>query len=222
MPTALWSLLYKKGETMSTQKTLMFILLFLAGSSFCMADSIWAKRAKTMKQPYADDTARQIGDVLTIKITESSTVDNKQNRDLKKSTNRSAAFNGVTDIAVGEVELLPRIPSINLNANSNMQLNGKADHKDERKFEDSITVVVIDVLPNKNLVVRGTRDRDIAADTQSIEVTGIVRPSDIAFDNSVKSERVADFRIVNKNGGVAEPYSKPGWFDSIVNIVWPF
>ena len=80
----------------------------------------------------------------------------------------------------------------------------------------------MDVLPNNNLVVTGTRNRNIAGDVQTIEVSGVVRPSDIAFDNTVESKRVADFRIETRNSGVAEPYTRPGWFGRILDIIWPF
>jgi len=179
------------------------------------AGSIWAKRDKNMKAVYADDVARQIGDVLTITITENSTVDNKAKRDMKKETDRSTAFNG-------ELGNFADLGEFGMSAESDNELKSKADYKDERKFIDNITVVVVDILPNRNLVVMGTRNRDISGDTQTIEVSGIVRPSDISFDNKVKSERVADFHIVSKNGGVSAPYTKPGWLGGILNIIWPF
>jgi flagellar L-ring protein precursor FlgH len=171
-----------------------------------------------MKALYADDVARQIGDVLTIKITEDSKVDNKAKRDLQKETDKSSSFNGQLNID----HILPSIPGFTMDAESSNELKSKADYKDERKFVDSITVVVMDVLPNSNLVVMGTRQRDIAGDTQTIEVSGVVRPSDIAFDNTVKSEQVADFNIVTKNGGVSAPYTRPGWLGRILDVVWPF
>jgi flagellar L-ring protein precursor FlgH len=109
-----------------------------------------------------------------------------------------------------------------MSATSDNELKGKADYKDERSFTDSITVVVIDILPNGNLVVMGTRDRDIAGDIQTIEVSGIVRPSDVAFGNIVNSNRVANFRIVTKNGGIAAPFNRPGFLGRILDIIWPF
>ena len=187
----------------------------LLSTNCSQAGSIWAKRNQNMKAVYADDVARQIGDVLTIKITENSTVDNKAKRDMKKGTDRSTIFNG--DIG-GFVDL----GEFGMSAQSDNELKSKADYKDERKFADSITVVVMDILPNRNLVVLGIRNRNISGDIQTIEVSGVVRPSDIAFDNSVKSERIADFRIVSRNEGVSAPYTKPGWLGSILDIVWPF
>jgi flagellar L-ring protein precursor FlgH len=179
----------------------------------CNAGSIWAK--KNNQHPYADDIARHVGDILTIRITEDSKIDNKAKRDLQKDTDRSNTFNGkIGDIA--------EIGDLGLTASSKNNLKSKADLKDERSFEDSVTVTVVDVQPNGNLVVSGTRKRNISGDTQIIEVSGIVRTSDIAFDNTIKSEQVADFRILSKNAGVAEPYTRPGWLGTIFDIVWPF
>ena len=199
-------------------KILLLLVLsatVLLSTACSQAGSIWAKRDKNTKTVYADDVARQIGDVLTITITENSTVDNKAKRDMKKETDRSTIFNG-------DLGSFADLGEFGMSAESDNQLKSKADYKDERKFVDNITVVVVDILPNRNLVVLGTRNRDISGDTQTIEVSGIVRPSDISFDNKVKSERVADFRIVSKNGGVSAPYTKPGWLGGILNIVWPF
>jgi flagellar L-ring protein precursor FlgH len=198
------------------------IVLVLCITACSQADSIWARRGKNMKSLYADDVARQIGDVLTIKITEDSKVDNKAKRDLKKETNRSNDFNGELGITTPNHNLLPRMPGFTMEAQSTNELKSKADYKDERSFVDRVTVVVIDILPNRNLVVMGTRNRNISGDIQVIEISGIVRPSDIAFDNSVKSEQVADFHIVVRNSGVSAPYNKPGWLGNIFDILWPF
>jgi flagellar L-ring protein precursor FlgH len=201
---------------------MIFLLCFVGPVGDLRADSIWARRNKDMRELYTDDVARNIGDVLTIKISENSKVDNKAKRDLKKETDKSTAFNGELGITTPNNNLLPRIPGFTMAAESTNELKSKADFKDERKFIDSVTVVVVDILPNRNLVVMGTRHRNIAGDIQTIEVSGIVRPSDIEFDNTVKSEQVADFRIVTRNKGIAAPYTKPGWLGRIFDIIWPF
>jgi flagellar L-ring protein precursor FlgH len=196
----------------------MLIALAMVGlllpSNGLQAGSIWAKRGANVPAPYTDDVARRIGDVLTIKIAEGSKVDNKSKRDLQKQTALSSEFDG--DLGFGQ------LPEFTMEAQSNNALKSKADFKDERSFTDQVTVVVVDVLPNGNLVVTGTRDRDIAGDIQTIEVSGIVRPSDIAYDNTVKSQQVANFRIVTKNSGISAPYTKPGWLGGIINIIWPW
>jgi len=171
-----------------------------------------------MRSLYADDVARRIGDVLTVTITEDSKVDNKAKRDLSKTTGRSTTFDG----KMGIDHVLPKMPGLTMESESSNALNSKADFKDERSFEDNVTVVVIDILPNGNLVVLGTRDRSIAGDVQAIEVSGVVRPSDISYGNKVKSEQIANFRLVTKNSGISAPYTKPGWLGRIFDVIWPF
>ncbi len=212
---------------MNNRKGFIFILtVFLLCSVLTItdsqADSIWARRNKNMRELYTDDVARSIGDLLTILISEDSKVDNKAKRDLKKETDKSTSFDGELGITTNNHNILPRIPGFTMNAESTNELKSKADFKDERKFRDRVTVVVVDILPNRNLVVMGTRNRNIAGDIQAIEISGIVRPSDIAFDNTVKSEQVADFRIVSRNKGIAAPYTRPGWLGRIFDIIWPF
>jgi len=203
---------------MKKVKGIIFIALILlvCWSQVLVAGSIWAKRNKNMKDIYSDDVAHRIGDILTIKIIEKSTVDNKAKRDLEKSDTRSTTFNG-------EIGKFADIGEFGISASSSNKLNGKADYKDERSFVDYVTVMVIDVLPTSgNLVVMGTRERTIAGDTQKIEISGVVRPSDISFDNSISSKQVANFSIVSKNSGIADSYSKPGWLGSILNNISPF
>ena len=193
----------------------LIVGITLAFITTAHAGSIWAKRHKDKGYLYADDVARNIGDVLTIVIDESSKVDNKAKRDLKKETDRSVTFNG-------ELGNFVDLGEFGMSASSSNELKGKADYKDERSFTDSVTAVVMDILPNGNLVVMGTRDRSIAGDIQTIEVSGIVRPSDVAFGNTIRSDRVANFRIVTKNGGIEAPFNRPGWLGRILDILWPF
>jgi len=196
-------------------------ILLIATAVLCLTcpcakpDSIWAKRGKHIHDTYSDDVAHEIGDILTIKVNESSKVDNEIERELKKDTDRSNTFNG-------KIGNFTDLGEFGVSATSTNTLKGKADYEDDRSFIDFISVVVIDVLPNDSLVVTGTRTRNIASDTQIIEVSGIVRPSDIAFDNSVPSNRVANFHIVVRNKGISKPFNDPGWLGGILDIIWPF
>ncbi len=208
------------------KKTIVYsVLTIVIGITIvspCSGGSIWAKRDKDMPRLYADDSARKIGDVLTIVVSEDSKVDNKAKRDLKKESSRSASFDGSVGFTTPGHNILPRVPGFTMDAESDSELKGKADYKDERSFVDRITVMVEDVLPNGNLVVIGTRHRDIAGDKQVIQASGIVRPSDIAYDNTIKSEQVANFRILTKNSGVSEPYSRQGWLARLFDLLSPF
>jgi len=209
----------------------IFVLtvFLLPGARGVQADSIWAKRNKNMKDLYSDDVARQIGDILTIIIVEDGKIENQVDRSLSKTTSRSNTFDGQLDIVSTPSgasrpnrNYLPRIPSFNMSATSANSLTGNATFNDERKITDEITVVVVDIQPNGNLVVLGKRERTIAGDTQIIQASGIVRPSDITFTNTVKSEQVANFNLVMINKGYSDKYNRPGWLGQIFDFLWPF
>lgn len=196
------------------------VLSVCIASTVTQADSIWSKRSKNARPFYTDDVARSIGDILTVLISEDSKVDNKAKRDLSKDTSRTASMFGITE---KNGNWFPEdVPEFALDISGSNSLTSKADTKDERKYTDSITVVVIDILPNRNLVVAGSRTRNIAGDIQTLEASGIVRPSDISFANTITSRQVANFNILTRNAGVSAPYSKPGWLGQIFDALWPF
>ncbi len=191
--------------------------MFAAGP--VTAGSIYSKKNQTAKGVFSDDKAGKIGDVLTIIISENTKIDNKVKRDLEKTTTNELDFNG--DNAKID-HIIPSVPSLKFQAESSKSLNGKSDYKDERKFEDRITVVVVDVHPNGNLVVMGTREREVGGDKQIIQASGIVQPRDISYDNSIRSEQVANFKLFSINEGVTKSYNEPGWLGKIVDFLWPF
>ena len=189
------------------------------------AGSIWARATRRGQMPYADDTARDIGDLLTIVINERSVIENETNRNLEKKDERSANVSSNIDLLRGLNTLTGKlfsIPDMNLQSSAESKFEGKADYDTDRTMTDKITVTVEDVLPNGNLVILGTRQRDVDGEAQIIQVSGIVRPSDIAFDNTVPSHKVAEFHVVFKNTGHENRFTKPGWLAWILNVLNPF
>ena len=201
--------------------TLMLLAAYLCGciAPDCFAGSIWAKRSKVSKAFYADDKANQIGDVLTIVISEEHKVDTKIKSAYEKTSSRSLVLNGDD---VNWEHIIPSIPSMGVTSSSSKTLDGKGDYKDERSIDDRITVIVEDIHPNGNLVVIGSRSRDVVGDKQIIQVSGIVRPSDITFDNTVRSEQIANFNLVTISSGPSGSYATPGWLGKIFDFFWPF
>ena len=198
--------------------------LFISISLLCLthaaeADSIWAKKDTNAKDMYSDDVARKIGDVLTITINEISDMTNTSDRDMSKKTSRNQNFDG--EVGVGGIS---PIPSVDFGAGTEYTntFESEAKNKNQRSFVDNITVVVIDIMPNGNLVVNGKTTRNISDDIQEIEISGIVRPSDIDYSNTVDSKRIANFNIITKYKGAAAPYNKPGWLGGILDLLWPF
>jgi flagellar L-ring protein precursor FlgH len=197
-------------------------LVILGQVTVASAGSIWAKKGGSGRGPNADDVAGAIGDILTIQIAEISSADNKVERDLSKQTAKSANFDGELGIVTDNHNLLPRMPGVDLSATSSNVLAGSSEYKDGRSYVDTITVVVQDVQPNGNLVVMGRRERTIAGDVHILDVTGIVRPSDISFDNSIASGQVANFYLATTVKGVSKDYNKQGFLGTLFDILCPF
>ena len=198
---------------------LIIVVIFLvAYGPGARAGSVWSKRGPNARDQYADDKANQIGDVLTIVISEAHKTDTKTKRSLERDSEREISFDS-EDIKVGSIH---PIPDVSIKTGSSKSLEGKSDYKDERTIEDRISVIVQDIHPNGNLVVIGSRTRDVNGDKQVIQVSGIVRPSDIMYGNSIRSEQVANFQLVAISEGVSESYNNPGWLGKILDYVWPF
>ena len=202
------------------QSTVLAVLAILALATAAMGGSIWAKAA-CRRVPHADDTARKIGDILKIVIEERTTIDNETKREMSKEATHEADASGQLT--------LPYIISLLNNRNFtspttalDMALSNKRTADTEGKYEqtdvltDEITVTVADVLPNGNLVVVGSRERKSAGDNRTVQVSGVVRPSDVTFANSVSSKCVAEFKIIFKKNGVEKNYIQQSVFDKVL------
>jgi len=195
------------------------------------AESIWAKAegaaGRRRVRVYEDDTARAVGDILTIIINERSVIENETTRETGKASNRTATAAGNVNLRdvgqwYGNRNGTFVTPDVTFNSAAASDFTGESEYETDRTITDRVTVVVRDVLPNGNLVVLGTRKRHTDGDEQRIEIGGIVRPSDIAFGNTVNSDQVADFRMRVRIEGHEAKWTKPGWLGRILNALCPW
>ncbi len=196
----------------------------LAAPAAAPAGSIWAKGKRRTRQVYADDTAKGVGDSVTIVIEEESKIENETTRSLDKSNSRSAEASGSVDLGnmVSWLEgRIWKLPNVDVSHEAGNKFDGKATLDSDRKVTDRFTVTVEDVLPNGNLVVVGKREREVDGDNQVVQASGIIRPSDVAFDNTVSSKKVAEFKLVYKAVGRESKFTKPGWLAQILNALNP-
>ena len=85
-----------------------------------------------------------------------------------------------------------------------------------------MTVTVIAVLPNGNLVVEGFRQRVLNHEVRLLRVAGVVRPADISATNTVQSQYIADFIVHYTGRGPESSYTNHGWWGRALNVVWPY
>ena len=97
---------------------------------------------------------------------------------------------------------------------------GAADQ--QASLVTSVAVAVIDVMSNGNLVLRGEKQLALTEGAEVIQVSGIIRPDDIAPNNTVQSRRLANAQIVYRGSGDLANATKAGWGTSALLKLWPF
>ena len=192
----------------------------LAVGQTARADSIWLRATAAAVSPTSDNTARRVGDTISIVVNERSVINNNAERNMEKKSDRSLKTAGNVQWSGSNTQAVGY--SADMSSSGDTKFDGTAKYQNDRQVTDTVTVTVEDVLPNGNLVVLGWRQRDIDGDKELIQISGIVRPIDVSFENMVRSDQVADFRMVYHYKGRDSNFTKPNWLDSILNVISPF
>ncbi len=188
------------------------------------AESLWHADSLADGNLYADATARRRGDLLTVVIEESTSISEEQKTDTKRDNKLNAGVNlfpgsNLLPAAVGS-SALGRLPGIDMDSSKSFKGEGKYDLT--HKVTSSIAVQVVDVLDNGSLVVRGSREVLANEDRKTIQIAGIVRPSDIKSDNTVLSEKLYDLQVSIVGEGPISRAQQQGWFGKVLDVLWPF
>jgi len=168
----------------------------------------------------ADKTARRPGDLITVRIVENQEVKNEETSQLRKATTLDYKLDAF-DIAPSAFDPLPRLA-----ASSKDDFNGTANYEKNGEFTERITAMVMDVLPNGNLVIKGRREIRIDDETKLIEFSGVVRRVDIRADNTILSELVSDARVSYVGEGQLSDTTRRRGFGNLIHRIivwfWPF
>jgi flagellar L-ring protein precursor FlgH len=184
------------------------------------ADSLWREEAsRTM---FSDSRAVRLGDILTIVVQEntSTSKDNNTQTSKKSALDASIATFLYSPAASGLLTKGGQMPAIKYNSKHDFDGGGKINNSE--KIVARIAVTVVDRLPNRNLVVQGTRRTAFSGETQDVVLRGIVRSEDIAANNTVFSYNVADATISFLSKGAVTSAQRKGWFTRIWDKVTPF
>ena len=180
------------------------------------AQTLWEKRDPAKAFLFHDLKASRVGDLLTIVINENTDVANADSRALKKQTDTDAGTSlSYSGSASGSFDA-------SIDANSSRNFNGDVTYSSARAFSDRFSVVVVDVLPNGNMLVVGKRTLLVEGDKKELTLTGIVRTHDIRGDNSVLSQQVAEMKIHLEGTGAESTVVNQGWLGKRLNRLWPF
>ena len=194
-------------------------LLFAAALAATLpapAQSLW--NDSVSKPMFADKRANSVGDILTIVVQESSSANKNNETKTEKNSSWTAAVTSF--LFPGFLQFKGSTPAVNYN--SDLKHDGSGAINNSETIVAHVAVKIIDVLPNRNLVIEGKRDTSFGDEHQTIILHGIVRADDVTAANTVLSYNVADATISILSDGSVTDSTKKGWFTRILGKVNPF
>lgn len=185
--------------------------------------SLWSSTGIDM---YTDRKARQVGDIVVVRIVEDPQASLKADTTTTRSSgiNAKLKFLGYMDALAAKNPRLAQNPGVDdlISSELGSEFSGSGTSDREGYIKAYVSAVVIKVFPNGNLFINGRREIKVNNEAQYIALSGIVRPEDITSTNEVSSTYVADARIYYSGVGAVADKQKPGWMGKVVDNVWPF
>jgi flagellar L-ring protein precursor FlgH len=162
-------------------------------------------QAATFRPLFEDRRARHVGDLLTIELVEKTSA--------RKSSSSTIDRSGSVG---GSITALPFVRSsrpdrLTLEGESSNSFAGKGETGSDNMLTGTITVTVVEVLPNGNLLVAGEKQVGVNQNVDVLRFSGVVAPQTIQADNRVPSNKVADARVEFRGRGDVDRAQTVGW-----------
>jgi flagellar L-ring protein precursor FlgH len=158
--------------------------------------------------------------VLTVIIRGNTDVENRDQRAMDRNSQGGGGFN-LSGSSAGDFGAKAGNLEFSTRANGDADYDGSSQYSVDRGFSDRISLIVVDCLPNGNLVLHGERNRFVSGEKRKLVISGIVRPQNINNDNSVQSQYVANFSICYDGDGMETRFTEQGWFTKMWNKYRP-
>jgi flagellar L-ring protein precursor FlgH len=183
-------------------------------------NSLWQSGSRTF---FKDQRARNIGDILTVKvdISDKAAFDNSSER--TRASSDSTGVGGALGTAIDMVALPANMGSSDLASTkgaSSYKGTGAIDRSE--KLSTNVAAVVTQLLPNGNLVIEGRQEVRVNYEIRELIVAGVVRPEDIAADNTIESTKIAEARISYGGRGQISDVQQPRTGQQVLDILLPF
>lgn len=165
---------------------------------------------------FEDRKARAVGDTLTVVVKESTTASRNSAATAERAGSAQASIS-----SANSVPFSAGLSGIGLAGSGAVKSEGKGTASAANDFIGTITVTVLEVLPNGNLVVGGEKRVAVSSEEEVIRFSGVVSPFDVV-SNSITSTQVADARIEYRGSGAADDAQGAGWLTRAMLKLSPF
>ena len=168
---------------------------------------------------FENPIAHHVGDIVTIVLNEQTAAQKSSSTNTNKST--TDTLPGMT--LLGKALTVHGVPIMTNNIADSAKFAGEGDSAQSNSLQGFVTVTVQKVLPNGNLYVKGEKWIGINQGQEFVRMTGIIRPIDLASDNSIGSSKVANAKISYGGKGALADANAQGWLSRFFNSPWtPF
>ena len=168
---------------------------------------------------FEDPKPYRIGDIITILLQESTSASKNSGTSSKKEDDISMAAPTI----FGAPVTYKGNDVFEMNIAPEREFSGESDSSQSNSLSGEITVTVVDILPNDNLVVQGEKWFVLNQGKEYIRIAGVIRPQDVSPDNTLSSSKLADAQIAYSGEGFLADVNNQGWLGQFMNSKWwPF
>ncbi len=173
-------------------------------------------RANYVNNIYSDSKAHRVGDIISVVLSESTQANKNAKTELKKENN--SQLNPVIGLGGGPVTINGQSLQFGIDQESEFKGDSKANQGNS--LSGNISVHVLKVLPNGNLMIRGEKWMTLNNGDEYIRLTGIIRSKDISSTNTILSSKVANARIQYAGTGTFADVNEQGWISQFFSSKW--
>jgi flagellar L-ring protein precursor FlgH len=182
--------------------------------------SLWRNGSRAF---FKDQRAANVGDILTVLVNITDAADLKNDSKASRTGSETMGVPNLFGFEKTIPKLLAGSSASNLVSASSANSNGGTG---EVKRNETVTMrvagIITQVLPNGNLVVSAHQEVRVNSELRQLQVTGVVRPQDIASDNTVIHDRMAEARITYGGRGQLTDVQTPRWGQQVLDVIAPF
>jgi len=168
---------------------------------------------------FEDRRARNVGDTLTVVLNETTSAAKNSGMSAARKANASSNFSNTSPTFNGQYFSLAN--AANFTGSGDIKSEGTGASAASNTFAGTITVTVVEILSNGNLVVAGEKQVAVSNEEEIIRFGGVVNPNTLVF-NQVSSQQVADARIEYRGRGATDDTQGTGWFTRLLLKIAPY
>lgn len=171
---------------------------------------------------FRDQRAGRVGDILTIKIAIADKADIGNNTSRTRGGSETSGIAGLLGLQKPIQKLTGSDPSKLVDTSSGSKYTGGGSTNRSETINLTMAAIVTQVLPNGNLMIRGRQEVRVNFEMRELIVTGIIRPEDIARDNSIQHSQIAEARVIYGGKGQLTDAQQARWGQQIYDALFPF